>query len=244
MPLPIYFINLERDVERRRLLESQFQELSLPGSRLDAVWWDQLSPKEQAQLYSPQLNRQQFFKPLRNGEKGCYASHLKAWQALLDSSAQAMVILEDDVRILPGFTAALDQIEQLPASWDMIKLLSRPVEKIRAARPLIPGHQLIQYQRVPSWTAGYVVSRTGAEKLLRSRMPFGRPVDVDIRFWFENDLRVFGVYPSLLALDELSDISSIWTERETLTTAQRLHKFVMKVRLTLGNLLARQPHLP
>lgn len=38
--------------------------------------------------------------------------------------------------------------------------------------PLVPGTALVDYSRVPSMTAGYVVSRAGAAKLLVHRQPF------------------------------------------------------------------------
>lgn len=244
MDLPIFFINLDRDTPRRELLQQQFKALSLQGHRLEAVWWANLSEEEQARWYSPLLNKQQYYKPLVNGEKGCYASHIKAWQQLLESDAPAMVVLEDDVQLLADFRETTQAIAQITHSWDMIKLIGRPQEKIKTERQLTPTHRLIQYQRVPSSTAGYVISRAGAQKLLSSRVPFGRPVDVDIRFWFENDLQVFGVYPSVLGLDELSEVSSIWAQRERTSAAQRIRKLWMKVQLFAGNVMTRAPKLP
>ena len=76
--------------------------------------------------------------------------------------------------------------------------------------PLAARLSLVRYRRIPSTTAGYVISRSGAAKLLAKRQPFGRPVDVDLRFWWEADrLKVLGVVPSVLALDETSDTSTI-----------------------------------
>ncbi|WP_312566852.1 glycosyltransferase family 25 protein [Comamonas sp.] len=244
MDLPIFFINLDRDAPRRELLQQQFKALSVQGHRLEAVWWANLTEEEQTRWYSSALNARQYYKPLVNGEKGCYASHIKAWQQLLESDAPAMVVLEDDVQLLPDFQETTQAIAQMEQSWDMIKLIGRPQEKIKTARQLTSTHRLIQYQRVPSFTAGYVISRAGAQKLLSSRVPFGRPVDVDIRFWFENNLQVFGVYPYVLGLDELSEVSSIWAQRERTSAVQRIRKLWMKVQLFAGNAMTRAPKLP
>ena len=143
MDLPIVFINLDRDAQRRELLRQQFKALSLHGRRLEAVWWTNLTAQEQARCYSPALNAKQYYKPLVNGEKGCYASHIKAWQQLLESDAPAMVVLEDDVQLLTDFGAAIQAIAQLEQGWDMIKLIGRPQEKIKAERQLTPTHRLI-----------------------------------------------------------------------------------------------------
>jgi glycosyl transferase family 25 len=243
--LPLVFVNLERDAERRARLEAELARLNLQGERLHAVWWADLPATEQDTLYSAQLNRAQYYKPLVNGEKGCYASHIQAWRQLLASDAPAMVVLEDDVRLDDRLADGIAAIAALDIPWDMVKLLGRVREKVRRQRPLLPGVALVEYQRVPSMTAGYVVSRAGAAKLLATRVPFGRPIDVDLRFWWENDLRILGTVPSLLILDETSFVSSIWTEKPRVPLLQKLRKFAMKLGLSLGNARHRraQPRL-
>lgn len=235
MSLPIVFINLARDQDRRHRMEAALAQAGLHAERLEAVWWSDLPADAQAQLYSSALNQRQYHQPLVNGEKGCYASHLLAWRKLLDGSASAMVILEDDVRLTDQFAPVIQTIEKLEPAWDMVKLIGRPREKIRARQPLTDQTQLIEYQRIPSMTAGYVISRSGATKLLAARMPFGRPIDVDLRFWWECDLRILGVMPPALVLDETSFVSSIGEKHAATTASHRWRKFRMKLALTLGN---------
>ena len=233
--LPLVFVNLDRDAERRERLEAELARLNLQGERLHAVWWADLPPAEQDALYSPQLNQGQYYKPLVNGEKGCYASHIQAWRQLLASDAPAMVVLEDDVRLDDRLADGIAAIAALDIPWDMVKLIGREHEKVRSQRPLLPDVALIEYQRVPSMTAGYVISRAGAARLLQTRVPFGRPIDVDLRFWWENQLRILGTLPALLVLDETSLESTIWSERPRVPLLQKLRKFAMKLQLTLGN---------
>ena len=236
MRLPIVFINLDRDAERRTRLLAELQQIDMPSERFPAVWWADVPPEQASRWYSDDLNARQYYKPLRNGEKGCYASHIGAWQQLLASDAPALVVLEDDVRLTPQFAEVVKAIAALQEPWDMVKLLGRDREKVRSQRPLVPGTALVDYSRVPSMTAGYVVSRAGAAKLLAHRQPFGRPIDVDLRFWWECDqLRILGVSPSAIALDDTSEVSSIWDTRDTLTPGQRWRKFTMKLALTVGN---------
>ena len=242
--LPLVFINLDKDSERRTRIEGQLAHLGLPGERLPAVWWKHLPPAEQSLLYSAERNHGLYYQPLVDGEKGCYASHIQAWRQLLASDAPALVVLEDDVRLTPQFADVVNAIAALQEPWDMVKLLGRDREKVRSQRPLVPGTALVDYSRVPSMTAGYVVSRAGAAKLLAHRQPFGRPIDVDLRFWWECDqLRILGVSPSAIVLDDTSEVSSIWDTRDTLTPGQRWRKFTMKLALTLGNAWHRR-HLP
>ena len=242
--LPIVYINLAKDTERQQRMESQFSRMHFQAERLPAVWWKDLPDELQKQYFSHDLNQQQYFKPMGNGEKGCYCSHLHAWRQLLASDAPAMVVFEDDVQLLSPLGDALRSIADLPPeSWDMVKLYGRAHEKVASRRKLSSCDlELITYRRVPSFAAGYVISRSGAQKMLASRLPFGRPVDVDLRFWFENGMRIFGIHPSVIALDDTSEVSSIWQQPESpMTWSQRVDKLKMKLQLTWGNARAKHP---
>ena len=106
---------------------------------------------------------------------------------------------------------------------------------------LLGQHALVEYRRVPSLTAGYVVSRAGAEKLIASRMPFGRPIDVDLRHWWENGLRIRGVVPALISLDDTSQQSSIGAKVEERSLASKWRKFCHKAAYTFNNLRHGRP---
>lgn len=244
--LPLVFINLDSDADRRVRMQAEFARLGLPGERFDATRWTALPQAEQARLYSSALNAQQFHKPLVNGEKGCYASHLRCWQWLLDSAHSALVVLEDDVALKPEFAAVIEAIATLPTDWDMVKLIGRldenKGEKLSGSAPLLNGFALVDYQRVPSLTAGYVISRSGAQKLLASRIPFGRPIDVDLRHWWENDLRIRGVVPAAITLDDTSFQSSIGAKVAESGLAASWRKFRHKAAYTWLNYKHRKLH--
>jgi glycosyl transferase, family 25 len=235
--LPVLFINLERDAARRERMQAQAAALTVDLQRFEAVLWNALPAAQQNELYSESLNHNQYHQALVAGEKGCYASHLGAWQWLVASEHQAVVILEDDVQIDNDFVELIAAIAALPHNWDMIKLIGREGigkrEKSNELEPLVGRYSLVHYRRIPSLTAGYVVSREGARKLLASRKPFGRPIDVDLRYWWENDLRVLGVQPAAIALDETSQQSSIGNKTPDRRRIWR--KFELKLRYSLGN---------
>ena len=227
--LPIVYINLDEHVERRALLQAELAAAGVQAQRLSAVRWARLPTEEQARLYSEALNRQQHHVPLVAGEKGCYASHLQACQALLASPHPALVVLEDDVQLTPGFVPALHALLPQLAQWDLVKLIGRPREKLRHSSALTGATALVAYARVPSLTAGHVLTRRGAQKLLASRVPFGRPVDLDLRHWWENGMQVRGLHPAVIALAPLHEQSSIGAKGAGRSLAQRWHKFHIKL---------------
>lgn len=235
--LPVVYINLDRDVQRRERMEALLAPLPFPHARLAGVLWRELDAVARARLYAPALNARQFFRPMVDGEKGCYASHLRACEYLLASQAPALVVLEDDVALDASFAEVLDAVAALPPDgWDVVKLYSRDGERPRDQRPLTPHHRLITYRRVPSMSNGYVLSRSGARKLLDARRPFGRPVDVDVRYWWECDLRVLGVVPAVVTMGPASEASSIWGgDRPRRTWAERWRRWVLQLDYSARN---------
>lgn len=240
-PPPIRYINLDRDVARRASMESEFSRLGVVAERFPAVLWAALPAAEQDALYSPRLNASQHHLPLVNGEKGCYASHQALWRWLVDSPHSCAIVLEDDIALTSSFPTVVSAIANLPMPWHMIKLIGREglgkEEKVLNSWPLVDSHHLVRYSRVPSLTAGYALHRDGAKRLLAARTPFGRPIDVDLRHWWEcgEDFRLLGIRPAAIALAETSQESSINATLKTLSLRQRWRKFVLKARYSLSN---------
>ena len=219
-------------------MENEFHRLNISAKRLDATWWKTVPTDEANALYSIDLNKEQYYKPLSNGEKGCYASHIRAWKILLESDAEKIVVLEDDISLNDEFIKILDAIDKSDQEWDMIKLIGRERnEKIKSSENLLGTQNLIRYNKIPSCTTGYVLSRSGAKKLISSRIPFGRPIDIDLRFFWENDLKILGVHPAAISLADSSTQSSIWTTREKNSFRERMKKFKMKTKILFLNFL-------
>lgn len=238
---PIRYVNLDRDTARRAAMEAEFARLGLTAERFPAVLWTALPPETQARCYSEALNRRQHHLPLVNGEKGCYASHLQLWRWLLDSPHDCAIVLEDDVALEDDFAQVCAAVAALREPWHMVKLIGREglgrSEKLHSHQALCAGHELLRYRRVPSLTAGYLLHREGARRLLAARQPFGRPIDVDLRHWWEcgADFRLLGVRPAAIRLAETSQDSSINAPLRSLPLALRWRKFLLKARYSLAN---------
>ncbi len=233
--MKIVVINLASDAARWRAVERQLRRLGLEPTRQDAVAGADLRLGQVAGLYCAQLNRRQYHKPLRSGEIGCYASHIVAWRGLLQSNESALAVFEDDVEVQADLPRVLDALAAAPANWDVVKLIGRAQEKVADHAPLLPGRELVSYRRVPSLTSAYVLSRQGAAKLLAARLPFGRPVDVDMRHWWECGLRIAGVQPYPVARGPASWRSTIEDRRFRADGAMRLHRLWLQARYTVLN---------
>jgi glycosyl transferase, family 25 len=230
-------INLDAARDRWHAMQRQFAVAGLEPTRHEAVAGHALQPREMAQLYSRARNRAQYHRGLRPGEIGCYASHLSAWQQLIAGHEAHLAVFEDDIEIEPSIGSVLDAIARLRGGWDMVKLIGRPDrEKVASSVPLPDGRELITYRRVPSRTAAYVISRRGARKLLARHPPFGRPIDIDLRHWWECDLSVLGVLPYPVREGPASSRSTILDREEGCDSlAVRLRKLALQWRYTRDN---------
>lgn len=196
--LPIYLVNLDRSRHRLDDVKKAMAELNLDFQRVSAVDGRAVSNSAVNAVYSHQLNTERYNYDLTMGEIACYMSHRKAWQKLLDSEDNAAIILEDDIVLDPLFAQLQKPVAALAdsrfAQWDLIKLAQpfRPKE----SQPLetFGEFQLVDYEKPPMGACAYLVSRQGAKKLL-SRVPFFRPVDVDMQWQWETGAHVLGLLP-------------------------------------------------
>lgn len=94
---------------------------------------------------------------------GCFMSHVKLWTEVSSTNVELMIILEDDVNVVPNFLKeATSRIKKLPKSWDVMYLGG-------CYRKYGPEYvEGIFIARGGLCTFGYVISAKGAHKLLQS----------------------------------------------------------------------------
>ena len=117
----ILYINLDKAVDRRKIMESQFKKHGIQATRIPGVYGKNLNEfkyrKNIADLLGvhhsfldPEfwLNRSNF-KTMCNVESitmakvGCYLSHALLLKYAYDKNYNSIVVLEDNSKILPSF---------------------------------------------------------------------------------------------------------------------------------------------
>ena len=116
-------------------------------------------------------------------------SHIDVWRKVAASNHEYVLVLEDDVWFRSGFARSLDQ------AWDELKpegnrssnfdILYLSYEEVKHGTPkTFLSNNVFRPARGLWHLSGYVVSREGAEKLLRL-LPCRGPVDLWINHQFE-----------------------------------------------------------
>ncbi|MFT6125146.1 MAG: glycosyl transferase family 25 [Shewanella sp.] len=224
-------------------MDEQLKQLGIEYQRISAVYGKDLHDIDIAKVYDPQTNLQKYDKKLNLGEIGCYLSHVQCWQMIIEQQLDYALILEDDSILDPALMTVIQHINNLSADWDYIKLChGRKPKGIVKSIVLDERFSLSTCLKLPASTRGQCVSFAGAQKLLATAYPIARPVDIDIQFWFEKQLRCFVVRPfPVIGTDLDSDINR--QGRRTHVERHHLLRIWQKVKFEL-KLLKHKQHLP
>jgi hypothetical protein len=117
MVVPIYIINLDRDVDRYRSAITAFE--GIPGFRTVRI--NAVSGRELPEAICHLIAQSETWAE-RRGEIGCFLSHVKAWEAVATSAEPYSIIVEDDAT-----SAGLELIRDvdIPDGADLVFLNAR-----------------------------------------------------------------------------------------------------------------------
>lgn len=191
--LMVLLINLPRSTDRRARMEQRLAALGLDYEILPAVdgraQWDQLLPSVDLPAFQRHAGGD-----VLPGEIGCYHSHLQAWQRLVASDAQVLLVLEDDMVFHEDFIDALRIALRGRAHWDMLKLA-----KIRAKQPVCQGllgpYRLNACIGAFTGFGAYLIQRETAQRLLPQLLPIRAPIDRELEQVHRHDIRHFSLEP-------------------------------------------------
>ena len=194
-----YVINLDRSTDRRAAIEADAERAGLCLIRVPAVDGKSVPEAERHLLDEAGFRRAHGKRPLE-GEYGCYASHIVALDRFLESSADAALIIEDDVRFKPHFAERLAAVASVP-DFDLAKLAHHRRPSIRTLRR-VDGHRLGRAVFGPTGSsAAYLVTRAGAEKLRRALDPMRLPYDVALERAWASKVRILHAVPDLVTFN-------------------------------------------
>lgn len=209
---PILVINLDASRARMAAADQKLQACGQGYERLEAVNGCALPAEELAGVVS--ADRADFFKLLSAGEAGCYLSHLRALERMVREGWPRMVVLEDDFQLKPDFLPAIEALLAVPGEPPHLIKLEGALSGGDVVTRLATGHKVVRYRRPPIHATALLWSLEGARRFLAQSSKLRRPVDVQMKHWWEGDLDVLAITPAIVGLDpELSKESTIGARR-------------------------------
>ncbi|HWG06080.1 MAG TPA: glycosyltransferase family 25 protein, partial [Beijerinckiaceae bacterium] len=159
-----YVINLERSPERRAWMEAELARAGVDGIFVRAVDGRRFGER------CPQSS-------LSKAETALALSHRKAWRIFLASGAEHAVVLEDDVHLGRDFKPIL-ALDWKRWEFDAVKLETLFHKAWHSRRGVAAGaRKLHRLGAEHLASAGYLISRAGARKMLAVTRPVVEPVD-------------------------------------------------------------------
>jgi GR25 family glycosyltransferase involved in LPS biosynthesis len=213
----IHYINLDKDVERRKHMETQLANATMPVHRWPAVNGADLTPDTMARYNvseSVYSHRKNWDGKMRNaGVVGCWLSHVTLLRHLVNKTVPdhaAHLILEDDVTVTPSaFDSSI--LSNLPADWDIVFFgITKPniASKITDSLYKLKSYEL--YGKGNFGTFAYAVRHGSLHtKILPFFTHYLNAVDVQMNQGFDK-WNVYAIQPNVIVAEsEHQENSSI-----------------------------------
>ena len=210
-----YLINLTENEARLENSTRQFDAHAIKFTRIEAVNGWQLDDDQLAQYYDAAAARHRYKYPLIGPEIGCYLSHIEAWRSIVENGESGGIVFEDDFEIVSALAPILDLLSSSDQEWDIAKLYSiRKRPEYVSSRRLNATHDIVFPYQTPTCALGYAITASAAMRLVKSSIPFFRPIDEDHKFFWEKNLKVALVTPSPIIIgDQQSTTGTIGNQR-------------------------------
>lgn len=214
--LPVYLINIARAADRLKEVRSRSSALGIEIERVEGLD-GHLSPREQWVDVDHRLFERRHGRRILPGEYGCYRSHLIALRQFLASSHDAAIIVEDDIALDGAFMERASAVRKAVPDADMIKLVNHRWKGFRAHVRSARGDRVGRCLFGPQGsTACYLVTRHGAEKILKSLSIMSLPWDVAVERGWDNRTSVFSTAVNLVGFSKLQRETMIGRRRDYL----------------------------
>jgi GR25 family glycosyltransferase involved in LPS biosynthesis len=182
--MKIFIINLEKDKDRFSNITKQLKKYNCNYERINAVNGNSLYPNN---------------TNLTNAQLGCYLSHIKTVEAIYNQNLDNAIILEDDVTLAPNFNEIFNL--KLPDNFDICwigvcrgkwprnpcSIYPSPsfdnieIKPNQLFYPIINDKNVdenVDDDNYPVGGYGLIISKKGAEKILKMKHNFIKPIDM------------------------------------------------------------------
>jgi GR25 family glycosyltransferase involved in LPS biosynthesis len=196
----VYVINLDKDVERMRVLDAQLKQHGIEYTRLSAIDGSKV-------VHSKYLT--EFCNTFcTNGMKGCALSHRMIWEEMVQNGYKNVCIFEDDASLSENFNEEFEKTwDQVPNKYDIFylgcglrctdtSLIPTLVNSLEGKTPTVVDTNVLSV-RGSVGTHGYMISNRCAK--LFYTLPILTHIDSQIDLWISQfSLAAYSANPLLV----------------------------------------------
>ncbi|WP_424832238.1 glycosyltransferase family 25 protein [Ruegeria sp.] len=240
MSIKATILSLPKDAARRNACGSELAQLGLSFEFIDGIAGSQLAEEVFDGIYDAELNRSVFKRPLNRNEVACALGHRKIWRKIADGEQPIGFVLEDDATFLhdprPFLTALMQNAEQFEGVMIKMEGVSRSAGRVVGT---VADQSLILSDRLPPRTTGYIIGRQAAKNLLSFTETIARPIDINLKFYWEHRVPILTLTKQLVNEREFTK-SNIESPRRDIKPGSPLSRFarnlIYQANFTYGRL--------
>lgn len=239
MPIPIHVLSLILARDRRESVSREFSRRGLACSFFDAIDGAELPDEDFHLHYDHRLNAQHYKRPLSRGEIACALGHRAIWREIAQGHAPVVLVCEDDTLLAPNIGDFLRAVATVTDCFEnvMVKLDSPARNGEIVGR--LASIDIVLTRKLPAHTTGYLLGRNAARALLAHAGAISRPIDADLKHYWEHRVPILLTQPKLISFRP-DAVSSLARPRAATKPATRWHRFVSNLRyqsaMNLGRL--------
>lgn len=239
-----YVISLARSAERRAHVRNQLDRLKCPYQFFSAIegtdGYDFFEGFDERRYL---LNTGRMAK---DGEIGCYASHLYLWN-LCVALGEPIVVMEDDAELDAEFNRAVEAVEALIDRYGFIRLQTEGPDRNARSTPVesVGPFTLSYCGRYAYGAMCYALAPATAEAFIRSSRIVVGPVDFFIKQPWMHGCPLYALSPAVVRGGVLHEESTIGRrDKAQLPAPQRILCCLSKLRSTLGRVFFNLRYRP
>jgi glycosyl transferase family 25 len=181
----VYYINLDKSIERRNFMENQFKELNIPLTRMTAVYGKEL-PQDFLKKAKSQFNIFTHYPNLNEGEIGLTKTYFDLWQIITKQKEDYAIVLEDDALLTHDFFPDLDKLLQSITVNDFLDISGRK------GFLKLNSNNFTSTFTIPSLqTTGQIIGRKAAKTLSHNSTTYYSPIDVLKQDVYKHKVKIF-----------------------------------------------------
>ena len=200
-----FIVNLIRRVDRKEDTENEFEKAGI--SELDYEFIEAVDGKELE--LTDEINTLFLGNDFgsRKGVIGCALSHYNLWKQLVESNCNYYTIFEDDIKLCDGFkekwNKAKNNLEEIDILFLGYHVLNTNKDEIHKSIDKKLNQQL-NCQLYIGGTYGYIVTQSGAKKLLEYIKNNGIKHGIDYLIKIATELKLYNSQPHIVFSDWVS----------------------------------------
>jgi len=188
----IRVINLDASVDRRQA----FKQMA-GGTKLDWAFFPAYIGKTEPLQYDDRVAVRRWGRPLSPAEIGCYTSHFKLWEWLLNSDCDQAIIFEDDVIAEWSLIEKLAIIRFSDYGINLLRLhVPYPFHcRVVKYRLFSPNNHVVRIVGNIPGAAAYLLTKPAARILVANYSTVAAPLDWILARYWEHRIVGYCIFP-------------------------------------------------